>query len=136
MQRPHAKAIVLGLMKHTRSLLVLALLTLTASCEMLGDAAKNINVNALLAGITDAATAQDAKPALDAAVAQLTLAVEGAKSEGEGAAGEGESMVKSVLGQFGVSNDTATAVDNLLADPAIAGVIGGTLNQLKSLIIG
>ena len=85
-------------MKLVSNFALLALLLMTPACEMLGSAAKGVNLNALLAGITDATTAQDAKPALDAASNQLSVALEGAKSKAtsgaEGGAAEGEGMVK------------------------------------------
>lgn len=103
---------------------------------MLGNAAKSININSLLAGITDATTAQDAKPALDAAVAQLSVAVQGAKSEAASTEAEGQDMVTSVLSQFGVSGETAGTVNTLLENPAVAGVLGSTLEQLMGLVTG
>lgn len=127
-------------MKLASNVLTLTLILLTSSCEMLGDVAKSVNINALLAGITDAATAQDAKPALDAAVGQLQVAVAGAKNEAdagaEGAATEGEGMVKTVLTQFGVTAETAGTVTTLLENPAVAGVLGSTLQSLMGMISG
>lgn len=126
-------------MKLASNLVFLALILMTPSCEMLGNAAQGVNINALLAGVTDASSAQDTKPALDAAVGQLSAAISGAKdaaSGAEGAAAEGEGMVQSVLAQFGVTGETAGTVNTLLENPAVAGVLGGTLQQLMGMITG
>ena len=58
-------------MKSVTNLALLALLLMTPACEMLGDIAKAVNFNTLLASITDAKTAEQAKPVLDVAVAKL-----------------------------------------------------------------
>tara|TARA_R110002074_G_scaffold275936_1_gene447369 strand:+ start:249 stop:632 length:384 start_codon:yes stop_codon:yes gene_type:complete len=127
-------------MKLACNFALLALILMTPACETLGKAAQGVNINALLAGITDAATAQDAKPALDAAMGQMSVALEGAKKEAasaaEGNAAEGEGMVNAVLAQFGVTGETAGTVNTLLENPAVAGVLGGTLQQLMGMITG
>lgn len=123
-------------MKSVTNLALLALLLMTPACEMLGDIAKTVNFNTLLASITDAKTAEQAKPVLDVAVAKLDTALTGAKKEaaegGEGA--DQASMVQSVLTSFGVTPETSGTINTMLANPAISSVLGGTLNQLMGLI--
>ncbi|MGK0300007.1 MAG: hypothetical protein ACI89X_000875 [Planctomycetota bacterium] len=104
------------------------------ACETLSSVAQSININALLATITDAQLATAAKPALDGIVGQLETALAGAKAEGLGAAADGGGMVKTVLTQFDVSPDTTGTIHTLLANPAVEGVLGATLNQLMAMI--
>jgi hypothetical protein len=123
-------------MKSVTNLALLALLLMTPACEMLGDIAKAVNFNTLLASITDAKTAEQAKPVLDVAVAKLDTALTGAKKEAaEGGEGVDQaSMVQSVLTSFGVTPETSGTINTMLANPAISTVLGGTLNQLMGLI--
>lgn len=123
-------------MKLARTVALLALLLSSTACESLGGVAQNVNINALLASINDAQTAQDAKPLLDGVVAQLGTALSNAKAEGEGAAAEGKGMVESVLTQFGVDAQTTTTINTLLENPGVKTVLGGTLNQLMGMITG
>ena len=123
-------------MKLVSTFALLALLLMTPACETLGNAAQNVNINALLGSITDAQTAQDTKPLLDGVVAQLGNALANAKAEGEGAAAEGGGMVESVLTQFGVTPETTTTINTLLENPAVESVLGATLNSLMGMITG
>jgi FMN-dependent NADH-azoreductase len=114
-------------------------LFLLPACEMLGgDSATMPNIQEMLAGVTDEASAQQAKGPLDSAVAQLKAALATAQGQGEGegeaAAGEGQSMMQSVLGQFGIGPETVGMIEGLMAKPEIQAVLGQTLEQLKGLI--
>ncbi|MFT6078271.1 MAG: hypothetical protein ACI85K_001455 [Hyphomicrobiaceae bacterium] len=123
-------------MKLVTNFALLTLLLMTPACETLGKVVQSININALLGTITNAQSATDAKPALDSVVAQLGNALAGAKAEGEGAAAEGGGMVETVLTQFGISPETTGTINTLLANPAVEGVLGATLNQLMGMISG
>ncbi|MCK5943591.1 MAG: hypothetical protein KAI24_16530 [Planctomycetes bacterium] len=109
-------------------------LFLLPACQMLGDAASQPDIQAMLAGITDQASAQEAKPALEGAVEQLRAALGNVQGEGEAAAGAGGSMVQTVLGQFGIGPETVGMIEGLMAKPAIQEVLGQTLQELKALI--
>jgi len=110
-------------------------LFLLPACEMLGgDNATLPNIQELLGGITDKASAEQAKGPLDGAVAQLQAALGGAQAEGEQKAEEGNSMVQTVLAQFGVGAETVGMIEELMAKPEIQAVLGQTLQQLKGLI--
>jgi len=133
-------------MKFATNALFLALLVLTPACEMLGgDKQSTPDINGLLAGITDQQSAEEAKPMLDSAVEKLRIALAGAQATAdEGAeateasaneaAAEGGSMVQTVLAQFGIGPETAGMIDGLLANEAVQGVLGQTLESLKGLL--
>jgi hypothetical protein len=97
-------------------------------------AAGAIDVNKLLGGITDGPSAEAAKGPLDAAIASL----KGMLTTGDGTTAEASGGMKQLgtdaLAKFGISGDTLGMITGLLANPAVASVIGPTLNQLKSLL--
>jgi len=123
-------------MKLASNVALLALLLTMPACETVNAIAQSVNVNALLASITDGQSATAAKPALDGVVAHLSAALAGTKAEGEANAAEGEGMVASVLAKFGVTPETTSTINNLLDMPEVKTVLGGTLNQLTALITG
>lgn len=110
-------------------------LFLLPACEMLGgDSSLVPNIQEMLGGITDKASAEQAKGPLDGAIAQLKAAMAGAQGEAEQAAGEGPSMMETVLAQFGIGPETVGVIEGLMAKPEIQAVLGSTLQQLKGLI--
>lgn len=126
-------------MKIATNALLFALLLLTPACEMLGGQGGSMpDINGLLAGITDQQTAEESKPALDGAVAQLKLALQGNADAGKQAADEaaeqGGGMVNTVLAQFGIDAQTAGMITGLLENEAVQGVLGKTLEELKGLL--
>lgn len=126
-------------------LALLSLLTLMpfAACGMTGSdtaattsaaagAMGGIDVNKLLAGITDGKSAEAAKGPLDSVVASLKGMVGGG---GAADATTGTKKLSSdALAKFGISADTMGLITSLLGNPAVTAVIGPTLNQLKGLI--
>lgn len=127
----------------TRSIL-LAFLFLTASCETMKESGIAMpDLNAMLAGITDQQTAEQAKAPLDGAIGQLqsalngvTKKVESGAVDADGKVADGQSMIKGVLSQFGITGETTGMIGNLMSNPAIKSVLGGSLQQLMGLIPG
>ncbi|MBL8729839.1 MAG: hypothetical protein JNM25_15535 [Planctomycetes bacterium] len=127
-----------------RSLLSLVLLACIpfAGCGMTGNDAQttksvasgaldSVDVNKLLAGITDGVTAEAAKGPLDSVVASL-------KGMAGGAVADATSGVKKLgadtLAKYGITGETMGLITGLLDNPAVTAVIGPTLNQLKGLL--
>ena len=122
------------------------LLATTPACNAIGadgqasaaSAMGQVDIDQILAGITDGASAQAAKGPLDGAVAQLQQALAGAQGEAEGATASGGGManqaVAGVMAQFGISAETTAMITDLLAQPAVKEVLGATLTQLQGLI--
>ncbi len=126
---------------HLTVLSLLAVLPF-AACGMTGnDAAptKSVaagamgktDVNKLLAGITDAKTAEAAKGPLDAVVASLKGLAGGAVADASTGA---KKLSADTLAKYGITGETMGLISGLLATPAVSSLIGPTLNQLKGLI--
>lgn len=96
----------------------------------------SIDVNHLLAGITDAKSAEAAKSPLESAIASLKAMLPKAGTTGsatEATSGMG-TLTTDTLAKFGIDGSTVGTITSLLNNEAIAAVIGPTLNQLKSLL--
>jgi hypothetical protein len=122
-------------------LLTLVLLTSLpfAGCGMTGNdtaatkslAVGSVDVNKLLASITDGPTAEAAKGPLDSVVASLKGLAGGAVAEATTGA---KKIGADTLAKYGISGETLGMITGLLGNPAVTSVIGPTLNQLKGLL--
>lgn len=129
-------------MKHHITVLTLLAVLPFAGCGMTGSdtaptksvatgAMGAIDVNKLLAGITDGPTAEAAKGPLDAVIASLKSMTDGAVADATTGA---KKLSTDALAKYGITGETMGMITSLLANPTVSSLIGPTLNQLKSLL--
>ncbi|MBM4062935.1 MAG: hypothetical protein FJ265_17845 [Planctomycetes bacterium] len=94
------------------------------------------NLGKILTGITDGPTAQAAKSKLDTIIGSLKSAAEAAKGQLGGDLGKlaGAAAAKAGVDLGAIKAAALQQVDKLLANDAIQGAIGPTLEQLKGYL--